>query len=75
MDESEILRLLKNEIREQHFVIFGLNYDKVDQKYRFPSGTTRKYADECGYDVEVVEGQDDWVALKCRADGVIPTDG
>jgi len=80
MDEAEILTLLKNEIREQSFVIFGLTYDIVDQKYHFPPGTTRKYietaADQCGYDVQVVEGPENegWIALKSRSDGLISKD-
>lgn len=78
MDETEILTLLKAEILEQQFVSFGLTYDTVDQKYDFPPGTTREYiekaADECGYDVEVAEGKENegWIALKRRADGLIP---
>jgi hypothetical protein len=81
MEETDILTLLKNEIREQQFVIFVLGYDSVDQKYSFPPGTTRKYvetaADQCGYDLEVAEGceNEGWIALKRRADGVIPSSG
>lgn len=78
MDESEILDLLRNEIQATGFVIIGVTYDEVDQKYQFQPGTTRRYlekaADQCGYDLQVVEGPENegWVALKRRSDGVIP---
>jgi len=78
MEETDILALLRNEIKEQHFVSLVLSYDAVDQKHRFPPGTTKKYiakaADECGYDVEMPERPEDdgWVGLRSRADGVIP---